>query len=115
MMQMIKVSGDLCFLKNSDPRWLSAPALWLYTCTCLLFKNIFYETVWPIKAKLHAEPLGEGEKKVYIKGTGHKTIWPPCTYMKRKFNSLLIWSQKSYDLETWFFASRTRALQIIYK
>ena len=32
--------------------------------------------------------------------------------MVKTFKSLLFWSQRSYDLETWFVASGTQALQI---
>ena len=40
----------------------------------LIFKsNIYSETAWPIEAKLHVEPPGEGGKKVNINGLGHMT------------------------------------------
>ena len=30
--QMTRVTKGFCLYKNSDPKWLSAPALGLYTC-----------------------------------------------------------------------------------
>ena len=37
------------------------------------FSNIFNETVWPIKAKLHMEHPCEGGTKVCISSPGHMT------------------------------------------
>ena len=42
--------------KNLDPRDLSAPTPWQYTCILQRYsKSFFSETAWPIKAKLYEE------------------------------------------------------------
>ena len=41
--------------------------------------------------------------------------WPPRPYMVKTFKNLLLQNRKSYDLETWFAASGTQALQSLYK
>ena len=55
--------------------------------------------------------LGKGERKfIYIV----QVTWPrwlPCPYMVKTFKNLLLQNQKSYDLETWYVALGTQALQ----
>ena len=41
--------------------------------------------------------------------------WPPCPYMVKTFKNLLLQNRKSYDLETWYAALGTQALQSFYK
>ena len=41
--------------------------------------------------------------------------WPPRPYMVKIFKNLLLQNRKSYDLETWYAASGTQALQSLYK
>ena len=36
--------------------------------------------------------------------------WPPCSYMVKSLNNLLLWNQKADDLETWYAASGARIL-----
>ena len=42
-------------------------------CHCSQCSNIFPETTWPIKAKLHVEHPWGGGTKVGINGLGHMT------------------------------------------
>ena len=60
------------FMKNIDPRGLSATAPGLYTC--IIFPKIISSiTALPIKAKFYVEPPWERGKKVHINGPGHIT------------------------------------------
>ena len=45
----------------------------IYMHMTTVFKDIFSETAWPIKAKFYVEPPWEGGKKEYINGPGHIT------------------------------------------
>ena len=38
-----------------------------------IFKRLFSETAWPIKAKFYVEPPWEGGTKICINGPGHMT------------------------------------------
>ena len=90
-----------------------------FCCCCRCrspFSNTFSKTAWPIKAKFYVEPPWEGGTKVCINGPGHMTKMAAMRiYMVKTFKSLLLQNGKSYDLETWYAASGTRALQSLYK
>ena len=45
----------------------------IYMCIAIIFKHLFSETAWPIKAKFYVEPPWELGEKVDINGTGHMT------------------------------------------
>ena len=80
------------------------------------FSNIFSsETAWPIKAKFYVEPPWEGGTKVCINGPGHMTKMAAMPIMVKTFKNLLLQSRKSYDLETWYAAFGTQALQSLHK
>ena len=61
------------------------------------------------------EPPWEGGKKVYINGSGHMTKCAAMPIYGKDLKNFLLQNQKSYDLETWHVASRTQALQSLYK
>ena len=79
------------------------------------FSNVFSkfssETAWPIKAKFYVEPPLEGGTKVNINCPGHMTKMAAMPI----YGKNLLQNQKSYDLETLHVASRTEALQSLYK
>ena len=68
-----------------------------------------------MKAKFHVEPPGEEGTKVYINGPGHMTKMAAMLTYGKNLYKFLLWVQKSYDLETKHVASRTQALQGLYK
>ena len=69
----------------------------------IIFKDIFSETAWPIKAKFYVAPPWEGGKKVLINGPGDMTkiANTPRPYMIKTFKNLFLQNLKSYDHETW--------------
>ena len=78
--------------------------------------NVFFsETAWPIKAKFYVKPPWEGGTKVYINGPGHMTKTAAMPIYGKNLKNLLLQNQKSYDLETWYVALGTKALQSLYK
>ena len=41
-------------------------------------------------------------------------IWPPCPYMVKTLKYLLLWNQKTDDLESWYVvSSATKFVQIM--
>ena len=66
------------------------------------------------KPNLILSLLGKGERKF---GPGHMTKMAtmPIHVYGKILKRLFLWSQKSYDLETWLVASGTQALQILYE
>ena len=80
------------------------------------FSNIFSsETAWPIKAKFYVEGPWEGGTKVCINGPGHMTKMAATPIYGKNFKNLLLQNRKPYDLETWYAALGTQALQSLYK
>ena len=54
--------------------------------------------------------------KVYINSPGHMTkMTAMLIYMVKTFKSYILQNQKFFDLETWYAASVTQALQDLYK
>ena len=49
--------------------------------------------------------------KVYINGSGHMTKMAAMPIYRKTLKNLLLQSLKSYNLETWYVAPRTQALQ----
>ena len=80
-----------------------------------IFKHLFSETAWPIKAKFYVEPPWEGGTKVCINGPGHMTKMAAMPIYGKNLKNLLLQNRKSYDLETWHVVSGTQALQSLYK
>ena len=65
----------------------------------------------PLKLLGQSKPNGMWSLlRIYINGPRR----PPCPYMVQTFTNLLQ-NQKTYDLETWHVASRSQALQSLYK
>ena len=77
------VCGSSCCCISSSPEPLGSQGeLIVYPCSS--------ETAWPIKAKFHVEPPGEGGTQVCINGPGHKTklaTMPICGRNLLKFSS----------------------------
>ena len=85
----------------------------VYVCVTT-FSNISSETVGPIEAKFHMEPLWDRGTKVCSNGQGTWPRWRPCPYMVKTLKNLLR-NQKANDLETWYAASGARVLPSLFK
>ena len=80
------------------------------------FSKIFFsETAWPIKAKFYMKHLWEGGTNVYINNPGHMTRWPPCPYMVKTLQNLLLRNHWTDFNQTWHEALMTQVLQCVYK
>ena len=75
-----------------------------------------FQTYSPLKPLGQSkQPPWEGGMKVYINGPGHLTKMAAMPIYCQSLKNLLLENRKSYDLETWHVASRTQALQSLYK
>ena len=62
--------------------------------------------------KVHIQHPGNGGKKGYIFGPGHRPRRPPCTYVVKTLKYLLLQNQWVDCLESWYVASEKLVLQI---
>ena len=93
------------FISSPEPSG-STGELIVYPCSgvhrqCRRHPPVHSETAWPVKAIFHVEPPWEGGTKVYLNGQGHMTEMAAMPIYVKTFKYLLLWNQKSYDLESW--------------
>ena len=85
---------------------------WSKVAQIQTFSNFFcLEIALLFEAKFHMEPLWDGRMKVYV-------TWPrlpPCPYMVKTFKNLLLWNQKTDELETWCVALDAQVLPNLSK
>ena len=79
------------------------------------FSNFFsLETARLIEVHFHLAHLWDGgTKNLMVQVTW--PIWPPCLFIIKTFNNLLLWNQKADDLESWYAVSVTRVLPNLFK
>ena len=49
--------------------------------------------------------MGWGNESLLKCSWSHDQEWPPCPYMVKTLNNLLLWNQKADDLESWYATS----------
>ena len=89
-------------------RWRSFIDLCPRSLIFNIFKLLFLKHTRLIEAVFHVEPSLDGRMKV-------NTKWPPCPYMLKSFQNLLLWNRKADELENWYAASSTRVLPNLFK
>ena len=88
----------------------------MYMNMTILFKHLFSETAWPIKAQFYVEPRWKGETSIYKNGLGHITKMAAMHIYDKNFKNLLLQNKESDKLLNWEYgASGTQGLQIACK
>ena len=79
------------------------------------FSNFFsLETVRPIEAKFHGEPLWDMRTNICSNGLCHMTTMAAMLIYGKNLKNLLLWNQKADDLESWYAASGIRVLRTLF-
>ena len=87
------------------------------------FANFFsLETTRPVEAKFHVKPPWDGETKDCSNGQGHMTNMASMPIYGKNLKkssslepkNLLLWNQKTNDLETWYAALGTWVLPSLF-
>ena len=82
-------------------------------CVLSTFSNISFENTGPIEAKFHLEPPWGSGTEVCSNDHGHMTKMAAMPICGRTVKNLLR-NQKADDLETWYVASDTQVLPILF-
>ena len=80
------------------------------------FSNFFpLETARPFEAKFHVDPPRDGGMKVCSNGPGHMTKMAAMPIYGKTLKTLLLWNQKTDELESCYVALGARVLPNLFK